>query len=169
MISIISAAVQHIEEIRKIAFKTWPITFGKILSEAQIEYMLNMMYSQEALTRQIEEQKHCFLLGVENGRYLGYVSYELHYQDEAITKIHKIYVLPEAQGKGVGKVLLSRVEAEAILHGDQKLALNVNKYNEAAYFYNRMGFECVGTEDIDIGSGFLMEDKIMEKKLATLE
>jgi len=169
MIDIVIASTSHIADIRKIAFQTWPVTFGNILSTEQIDYMLEMMYSPASLQKQIEEHGHCFALAVEEGQYLGFVSYELHYRTSNVTKIHKIYVSPEAQGKGVGKVLLGYVETEARKNGDRKLALNVNKYNEAEHFYHKLGFECVGTEDIDIGSGFLMEDKIMEKKLATLD
>lgn len=42
----------------------------------------------------------------------------------------------------------------------------MNKHNEAEKFYKHLGFETIGTEDIDIGSGFLMEDKVMAKKIS---
>jgi len=41
----------------------------------------------------------------------------------------------------------------------------VNRYNAAKGFYEKLGFEITGTEDIDIGDGYFMNDFTMEKKL----
>ncbi|WP_134089110.1 GNAT family N-acetyltransferase [Olivibacter sp. XZL3] len=163
---IVEAELQAISIIQDIAYKTWPRTFRNILSAAQIKYMLEMMYSTSSLTKQMQELRHRFLLAIENGQYVGFISYESPYKDTLQTKIHKIYILLEAQGKGVGKRLMDAVEKTAQANGDDRLLLNVNKHNEAERFYTRLGFELIGTEDIDIGSGFLMEDKIMAKRLS---
>ena len=49
--------------------------------------------------------------------------------------------------------------------GGTTLQLNVNRQNNAKEFYEKMGFAVIGEEDIDIGSGYYMNDYIMEKKL----
>ena len=36
-----------------IAYEVWPKTYGTILTEAQLEYMLNMMYSVSALQEKL--------------------------------------------------------------------------------------------------------------------
>lgn len=165
MIKIIPANVDQIKIIQKIAQKTWPATFSSILSSKQIDYMLDMMYSDEALQAQITDLNHCFLLAAQDDVYLGFLSYETPYKGEANTKIHKIYIMPEAQGLGIGKKLMGAVEAIAANKGDKQLLLNVNKHNEAEKFYKYLGFEVIATENIDIGSGFLMEDKVMAKEI----
>lgn len=165
MISIVRGTHEHISMIQDIAYKTWPITFSGILSAQQINYMLEIMYHESALLKQLDELGHHFLLAQKGTDYLGYSSYENHYKGLKQTKIHKIYILPETQGMGIGKKLIETVESIAKKEGSNELVLNVNKYNEAQRFYNRLGFKVVNTEDIDIGSGFLMEDKIMVKKL----
>jgi len=167
MIHIISATTAHIPVIQDIAYRTWPETFADILSSEQIDYMLDMMYSDAALNRQLQELGHAFLLAKSNktDSFLGYISYESPYQGMAQTKIHKIYISPDAQGLGVGKALMEAVENGARARGDHWMMLNVNKYNKAEAFYQKLGFEVVGTEDIDIGSGFLMEDKVMRKRI----
>lgn len=167
MITITQATEQDLPLIRDIAFQTWPTTFGEILSPAQISYMLEMMYSLDALNTQINEKKHVFLIAknTDNAEYLGYVSYELDYTGQPLTKIHKIYLLPASQGKGVGRLFIDKVADVALLHKNTRLGLNVNRYNKAIQFYERMGFSVVGHEDIDIGDGFLMEDYVMEKPL----
>lgn len=153
------------DSIRQIAQETWPVTFGNILSPEQIAYMLNMMYSIESLTEQVNSKHHHFILASENSTNLGYISYELNYHQQPQTKVHKIYLLPSAQGKGVGKLLMQQVAAIAVRAGNDALLLNVNRDNNAVAFYKKAGFEIIGTEDIDIGSGFLMEDYIMRKPL----
>jgi len=169
MITITEATEQDLPIIRAIAYQTWPSTFGEILSPAQIDYMLNMMYSLDSLTAQIRDKNHVFLLAQEadSNEYLGFISYEFDYRNESKTKIHKIYLLPASQGKGVGRLLIDKVETLAIERANSSLSLNVNKYNKAIQFYERMGFATVDTETIDIGEGFLMDDYIMEKPLNT--
>jgi len=165
MIELITASQVHLPEIKRIAYETWPATFGAILSEKQIAYMLDWMYSIPSLTSQIEEKGHVFILAQEGDEYLGYVSYELNYNGLPKTKIHKIYLLPASQGKGVGALLINHVGEIATENQNKALLLNVNRYNKAVGFYEKMGFNIVGNETIDIGDGFLMDDFMMEKPL----
>lgn len=167
MIAITPATEDELSLIQAIAHQTWPNTFGDILSPQQISYMLDMMYSREALLAQIHHKQHVFMLAKDTdlNQALGYVSYELNYKEAPLTKIHKIYMLPASQGKGVGRAMIETVADIARQNGNDRLGLNVNRFNKAIQFYERMGFSIVGNEDIDIGDGFLMEDFIMEKPL----
>lgn len=165
MIQIIEATNQDYLLIQQIAHQTWPDTFGNILSEEQIAYMLEMMYSIKALTEQIQEKGYIFLLAKTEEKYLGFAAYELNYQGLAKTKLHKIYILPEAQGKGVGKLLISHVAEAAKQNRNEVLSLNVNRNNPALHFYQKLGFFVVAEENIPIGQGFLMEDFVMDKSL----
>lgn len=159
------ATTKNYRAVNEIAGQTWPKTYGSILSEAQIDYMFAMMYDLEALKNQAEIKKHHFILAEEDGISLGFASYELNYEDTAKTKIHKIYILPETQGKGIGKKLLDYIAEKAIENQNNTLSLNVNRNNNAFEFYTKVGFEKVGEEDIAIGNGYLMEDYIMEKTI----
>ena len=98
---IVEASTEHIFIIQSLSDRIWPQTFGNILTQDQIAYMMDMMYSKPALEKQMENGHH-YLLVEEDGEYLGYLSYELNYKKSDITKIHKIYILPSLQGKGIG-------------------------------------------------------------------
>ncbi|ESU22239.1 GNAT family acetyltransferase [Flavobacterium enshiense DK69] len=150
--------------IRDLAYKIWPDAYGEILSEAQLDYMLENFYAIPALEKQME-MGHVFLLAEENDVFYGFASYEVNCKSTGKTKLHKIYVLTETQGKGVGKLLLSAVEKAAIKASNSHVFLNVNRYNNAQEFYKRLGFEIIHQEDIEIGQGYLMEDFVMEKPL----
>ena len=174
---IVRATHDDIPLIERLARLTWPATFRDILSTDQIEYMLGMMYAPAALRKQMD-RGHIFHLvlasdapgaGTYAGtgsryRAVGYVSHEPDYLQET-TKIHKLYVLPGAQGKGYGRALIRKVETEARRADQRKLRLDVNFQNKAVDFYERLGFEKIARHDTDIGNGFLMEDWQMEKKL----
>lgn len=161
---IIEASRDQIFIIKSLSDRIWPHTFKEILTGEQIAYMMDMMYSQTALEKQMQEG-HRYLLVEENGEYLGYLSYQVNYKSPGITKVHKIYVLPSLQGKGVGRFFIDTVGEIAKKNGNTELSLNVNRFNKALDFYKKMGFEIMYSEDNDIGNGFLMEDYVMNKKL----
>lgn len=164
MITVNEALPNEYNIIQDIARKTWPVAYSAILSNLQMEYMLEMFYSIEALNKNADKGDR-FLLAKENGIPLGFASYEHNYRSKPVTRIHKIYILPEAQGKGIGKRLMDEIEFLAKKNHSQFLSLNVNRYNKAQLFYQKLGFEITAEEDVEIGNGFLMEDYIMEKKL----
>ncbi len=151
--------------IRRIALRTWPVTFRSILSREQIDYMLDWLYTEASLHGQMHGQGHTFLLARAGDEYLGFASCEPNYQGTDKTKLHKLYVLPEAHGHGVGRALVGAVTEIAQRHGNSALRLNVNRQIIAIRFYRRLGFDIIAEENIPIGNGFLMEDFIMEKGL----
>lgn len=161
---IFQADKNQLHIVRDLAYKIWPDAYGEILSEAQLDYMLENFYAIPALETQMENH-HVFLLAEENGIFYGFAAYEVNCNTTGKTKLHKIYVLPETQGRGLGKLLLNEVETAAKQAGNSHLFLNVNRYNIAQEFYKRLGFEIVHEEDIEIGNGYLMEDFVMEKSL----
>lgn len=167
MIHINQAAISDIPVIQRIAYHTWPVTFEHILSMDQLTYMLDMMYSSVSLGRQIQQKGHAFLLaGIGVQEPMGFAAFEINFQGSPVTKVHKIYILPEAQGKGLGKALFEYISSESVKRGNRSLSLNVNRNNtKALEFYKKNGFEIVGEEDIQIGQGYLMEDYILEKDL----
>lgn len=162
MMQIRKAGLEDFDIIHDLALKTWYNTYDKILSAEQLTYMLDMMYSRAAITEQIAIKGHHFLLLSEDDKYLGFASYELNYLS-GITKLHKLYVLPETQGKGAGRLLMTKIEEAAASNNNDKVSLNVNRYNPAINFYLKNGYTKAGEEDINIGNGYLMEDFIMEK------
>lgn len=148
--------------IRAIAREVWPIAYGKILSQQQLDYMMEMMYSIPSLRKQAASDKE-FIVAMENNQAVGFASYEFNYDGTSKTKIHKIYILSNQQGKGIGKTLINYIAQQAQMQKQSALVLNVNKYNMAQDFYRKLGFEIVKEEVIDIGNGYIMDDYLMEK------
>lgn len=148
--------------IRIIAEEVWPITYGEILSKEQLDYMMEMMYSVTSLQKQANEKGHHFILALNDTIPVGFASYEFNYNEIAGTKIHKIYVLSDQQGKGIGKILIDYIANEARQNNQETLLLNVNKNNVAIHFYKKIGFLITAEEVIDIGKGYVMDDYVMQ-------
>lgn len=164
MVEIVPANKKELIHVQEIAHKTWPDTFGKILSLEQISYMLNWMYSLETLEKQMDEG-HQFFLAKSEEFPLGFTGIQVNYEPHK-TKIHKIYILPEAQGKGIGKLLFAQIKKTALENQQSHLLLNVNQYNQPAInFYQRYGFYEIRREVINIGQGYVMDDIVFEFKL----
>ena len=154
---------ENFSSIRAIAEAVWPIAYSPIMSQEQLDYMMEMMYSIPSLQLQANEKKHRFILAKEEETVLGFASYEFNYSKKPKTKIHKIYILSNHQGKGIGKVLINFIANEANERHQKGLILNVNKKNGAIRFYESIGFTIINEEVIDIGNGFVMDDFVMEK------
>ncbi|MDX1445120.1 GNAT family N-acetyltransferase [Lishizhenia sp.] len=156
-------AQEEVQRIEDLARATWPDTFKEILTPDQIEYMLNWMYNVDTLKEQISKGHEFYIYKDQED--LGFIGLEPNYEGASKLRIHKIYVLPAAQGKKVGKQLMDFAEKRAQELSLACLNLNVNRYNAAVDFYKHIGFQITKTEDIDIGEGFFMNDYVMEKAL----
>ena len=166
MIDIYSATISDIPAIQAVASRAWAHTFKDILSDSQIAYMMQLMYSDESLRKQMEEENHRYYLAKKQGNVVGYMSIEHNCKNTAKTKIHKVYLLPEEQHKGIGKLLFSVAEEKAKAANDTAIFLNVNKDNAGAIaFYRKTGYTQIREEIIDIGNGFVMDDFVFEKMI----
>jgi GNAT superfamily N-acetyltransferase len=155
------ADLDDINIIGFLAQQIWPDTYGGILSPEQLKYMLKVIYSPRSLRRQMVDEHHQFLVVEQADEPIGFASWSTT-ADPGIYKLHKIYVLPGRQGKGLGRTLLQFIFETIRPEGGTRLRLNVNRHNKARQFYERMGFTVIGEEDIDIGHGYFMNDFVME-------
>ena len=155
--------LQKISDMAQVVFRH---TYREILSPEQMEYMMDMMYSMPNLHKQIEVGHH-YYIAYEDDCPMGYVSVQhegLDCEGVEVFHLHKIYVMPEAQGKGIGIRLFNRAVEHAREAGDGRRArieLNVNKYNKSVEFYRHIGMRVLIEEDFPIGNGFYKTDYIM--------
>ena len=162
MLSISKVSQDAIPLIRELTFKVWPQTYRGLLSDEQVDYMLDMMYSETSLRKQIAEGSQ-FIIVYDDKVPVGFASYQRLTPDKY--KLHKIYVLPSEQGKGIGRFVISYVLEEVKKEGGNSLHLQVNRNNKAKQFYERLGFNEIEQIKLDIGQGYFMNDYIMEKKI----
>lgn len=154
--------LQLIREMAEIVFRH---TYRDILSHDQMEYMMEWMYSLPNLKKQVENG-HVFHIIADNGVPCGYMSVgpEGTEDDVSIFHLHKLYVLPVYQGRGLGKLLFDAAAGFSRKTKETpcaRMELNVNRENPAVGFYMKAGMRILRQGDFHIGNGFYMNDYIM--------
>ena len=155
--------IEAIPLIQSIAKSTWAVAYKEIISTQQLDFMLDLMYSTASLQNQLQQKDHQFVVAYHENIPAAFAAYDIKGPiTESIFKLHKIYVLPDQQGKGIGKSLLQFVLEDISAMGAKYLQLNVNRQNKAIGFYKKLGFTIVAEVDVPIGNGFFMNDYIMQ-------
>lgn len=167
---IIKAEESDLQMVHDMAEVVFRHTYRDILSPEQMEYMMEWMYSLPSLHKQLED-RHFYYIGIgSQGKFSephGYVSVQpdgIAEDGRLVYHLQKIYVMPSAQGTGLGRILFDT----AIEHvrtaskgRPARIELNVNRNNPAVGFYKHLGMKVLRQGDFPIGNGFYMNDFIM--------
>jgi ribosomal protein S18 acetylase RimI-like enzyme len=154
------ASKLDLKTVIDLANKIWPISYKGILSEIQIQNMMDKIYSLENLTYEIEKLGHVFWIANDEIEPVGYIS---AYVDGDNLWIKKLYILPEKQGKGYGSHLTNT--AVNYFKDAKAICLFVNINNKGAQtFYKAKGFEVIDTVPVKMGDHDFT-DFIMRKLL----
>jgi GNAT superfamily N-acetyltransferase len=163
---LIKATEKDIQTIQDLAKRSWENAYAEILSKEQMKYMLDTMYSQTEILKHLKNPNYHYFLVFDEilKSFDGFLGYENHYENQT-TKLHRIYLVPESKGKGLGKKTLEFLNEKVKGSGDTRIILNVNKYNSAKSFYESQCYKVYDEGIFDIGNGFVMDDYLMEIKL----
>ena len=166
MIDIKLAGMDDWQKIRNIACDTWPLTYGPLMPMEQVQYLLETGFSKQNIQRQMNENGHVYLLADSDGVPAGFTSHEIYFGEQPQLMIHKLYVSPAFQGKGIGVHFLNALIAIALQNNQTALRLKVYHLNRKAIcFYEKHGFVKTGIEKTDPGNRFIIEDEVMIREL----
>ena len=155
--------LQTIHEMAEVVFRE---TYKNILSADQMDYMMDWMYSIPNLEKQVA-LGHTYYIAWLGNEPQGYVSVRKDSVDADGTEVwhlEKIYVMPSAQGTGLGHRLLETAKQhvrDSKWSANARIELNVNRNNPAVGFYRNQGLSILRQGDFPIGNGFYMNDYIM--------
>ena len=147
-----------ISDIIDLARVIWNQHYPGLISQEQIDYMLEEMYSYDSLLDQIKHNHQFFLIN-ENNLNLGFLSVrKLEGLDSAFF-LNKFYINQDIFGKGLGtRVFKMLIEMLNPSH----LKLTVNRQNfKSINFYFKNGFKIESVQDFNIGNGYFMNDFVM--------
>jgi len=187
---IVPAAEADLSAISELAGVIWRACYPGIITHAQIDFMLARMYALDMMREEIRSQGIHYDCLIVEGKMAGFASYGPTDQVAVLGnvsssmegtprggartaqravptfKLHKLYLLPELHGRGLGSRLLQHCEQQTRAAGAHRLILAVNKRNtKAIAAYHRNGFVIAESVVTDIGGGFVMDDFIMAKAL----
>lgn len=155
---------RQLAEVAELAEKIWHECFTEIITEGQIDYMVEKYQSFSAMKRQIGEQGYYYLAVYDDGGLCGYIG--LKPENDSRMFLSKLYLEKNRRGKGTASEMLGRVFEESRSIGKKSVYLTVNKHNHHAIeVYRKKGFETVDSVVTDIGNGYVMDDYVMEYRL----
>lgn len=149
----------EIETLAAPADEIWHEFFPGIISDAQVDYMVEKFQSAPAMRQQIAEGYRYYLV-YTGAELIGYTG--VHPEEELLF-LSKLYLKKQHRGHGYGRKMIEFVAGLARELGKSGVYLTVNRYNENTIaVYHATGFETVRTQVADIGNGYVMDDYVMQ-------
>lgn len=150
----------QIKELASLASAIWHEYWTCLLSPEQIDYMVVNFQSENAIKNQIENENYTYYFIIQNGKKTGYFGIS---EKNDYLFLSKFYIKKEFRHKGLGTKAFDKIKE---LANGKPIRLTVNKYNtNSINAYKKWGFKTIDAVVTDIGSGFVMDDYIMEIEL----
>jgi ribosomal protein S18 acetylase RimI-like enzyme len=151
----------EISRAAKMAETIWTAHYLPIIGPAQVKYMLENFQSEKAIGKQIKEGARYFIISV-GARDAGYIAIK---PGDNSMYVSKLYISADDRGKGYGRAAIGFIRDISAAKGLHSMTLNVNRNNSASIeAYKKMGFRVIKEVVNDIGSGFVMDDYVMENE-----
>lgn len=152
-----------IVRLAAIADEIWHQHYSTILSENQIDYMVDKFQSVDGMTQQMINQGYEYYFITVNGEEIGYLGIR---KDVDKLFLSKLYIKEEYRGKHYASEVLEQLKQLCVNRNLKAIWLTVNRYNENTIaVYKKKGFQIVRTQVADIGEGYVMDDYVMEMNL----
>lgn len=157
-------SAQQIEALAICAKEIWNEYFITIISQAQIDYMVEKFQSIAALTKAINENHYTYYMICDHDIPIAYCGIQIQ---ENRLFLSKLYVKKAYRGQGYASLLLDTCMKYAKKHCCDTIYLTCNKYNDKTLsIYNHKGFSIIDAQENEIGNGFIMDDYILELSLS---
>lgn len=161
MIKFIKADASQTDELSELADEIWHQHFVDIISEGQIDYMLEKFQSSSVMKEQMKHGYEYYFFCI-NGKNEGY--FALQQQEDNTLFLSKIYLRKEFRGNGYSRKAFEFIENIVSERKLKKVWLTVNINNEIAIrAYKAFGMYVGRTQKSDIGNGYFMDDYVFEK------
>ena len=117
--------------VSQMAHEIWPVVYRDLISESQIQYMLDWMYDPAQIRRDMEEGIcYCWIVGKENQQ-AGFTAFG-PVEKGKFCELHKLYLKPEFHRQGLGFAALNGIESILREARSKQSNLRVNRNNHPA-------------------------------------
>jgi len=170
MIRIEEARFNQIPAMRQVAISSYADTFADSNTPENLQAFFDTAYNLAQLEREFSEPDSKLYLALDEAEVVGFV--RLRRSDEAVSylgentiELQRLYVLTEAQGKSVGRLLMEQAMQYASSNRFEWIWLGVWEKNfKAQQFYSRWGFERFSEHTFWMGDDPQV-DWLLKKKL----
>ena len=138
-------------EIRHVIWNTWIASYSSFIPEEDLRTFFEEYYCAEALEKQFQNPAIvCFIAEVD-GQIVGYERTFFN-EEEKREYVASLYILPENQGLGLGKLLMKMAADEARRRKLDKVWLGVMVQNQQAVdWYGKLGYHIVEKAPFTMG------------------
>ena len=117
------------------------IFFEKCFSAVGISYSPQDRHADIANVGKKYMKSGCFWCLIDNGNFIGTVAIRIIDDDNRIVELKRMFVLPEYQGRGYGRLLLEHAITYSQKQKYQKMCLDTRKqFSAAQHLYRSVGF-----------------------------
>lgn len=136
-----TATGDDLDAVQEVGRRTWPATYDGIFEDGLVPLILDKQWTKQALTPSIRSGRT--LVAELAGRVVGMASYAPRGRAWAVWRL---YVVPEAQRRGVGALLLAEILTQARLLERQVLLSYTDGNLSAHAFACSQGFTVMRRE-----------------------
>jgi ribosomal protein S18 acetylase RimI-like enzyme len=157
--------LEHAAALAKLARDGYAAAFGQSFSPSDLAAHLEANLSDAGFRRALEQD--IILEAMAGGRLIGFVQFgDLNMAEikpsEGDQEIRRLYVDAEFQGRGLGRRLMLAALDHPRLRNAKNIYLDVWEENHAARrFYERHGFEVIGSRKPVLASGEEADDDLI--------
>lgn len=150
---------EQLRTLAAMADEIWHECFPDIISDMQIDYMVEKFQSYEAIKKQIEDEGYHYFVVEIDGVPAGY--YGLCKKPDGTMFLSKLYLRQEMRGRGIASMMYREIKRFTRREGCELIKLTVNKRNtHAINVYKHIGMRLLDETVTDIGGGFVMDDYV---------
>lgn len=149
----------EIKELAQLASEIWHEYWPCILTDEQIDYMVEKFQSESALEFQMKNENYSYYFIIKDGIKYGYFGIS---RCKDYLFLSKLYLKKEFRHRGIGRAAFDKIKELAKNFGYSSIRLTVNKNNKTTInAYLKYRFAIIDKAVTDIGNGFVMDDYIM--------
>jgi RimJ/RimL family protein N-acetyltransferase len=163
-LTIVPVKPEQSAKLAALAKPIWEEHFTPIIGAMQVAYMLEKFQSDRALREQMEQEGYRYFYFLWDGEKAGYLGIR---RDGDTLFLSKLYLKKEFRGRGIARAAFDFLEDLCRRESLKKIWLTCNKYNDSSLaVYRALGLTTVRSQVTDIGSGFVMDDYVLERQVA---
>lgn len=153
---------EQLQSLAALSNEIWHECFPGIISGEQIDYMVARFQSYDAMQRQMASDGYQYYFIAENCTIAGYTGYVCDRENGRMF-LSKLYLHSSYRGHGLASQTIDALCDVCRHEGLERIRLTVNIHNtQAIDVYLHKGFTVAFDQKADIGSGFFMDDHVME-------
>ena len=160
MLEFVKCETDHkLRRTAEMAIDIWHECFEGVISDEQIDYMLENFQSFASIKKQVGSENYEYFNFVLDGTRIGY--FAVAAQPDNTMMLSKLYMYKEYRGNGYAKKAFEFIKDLARQKGCKSIWLTVNRHNYGAMkVYEAFGMKVIREQVTDIGNGFVMDDYV---------